>query len=209
MSFSLDEEHREKFCDDESRSGEHGRSWIFIRPSVHLSIRRWAFRGRRSHARNVYVPRKSARSGREGFGGGGCARDEVEDGIGIANIPLLRLSRSPWSISLLLHRPLTRPPARSACALTPDRARGAYRGAYFQESSPADDKSPDFAGPLFLSAAAMPKPKLGLNLFWSTLRALLFCHYFKMLFKRKKYKAVRCTAGSLRDAWAYSLFSTF
>lgn len=62
---------------------------------------------------------------------GGCARDEVEDGIGIANIPLLRLS----DLSSLSD-PST---ARS----DPERVRNACRGAYFTEFSP-DNKSPDF-----------------------------------------------------------------
>lgn len=104
---------------------------------------------RRSHARNVYVPRKNAR----GKGGGMevevTARNEVEDGIGIANIPLLRLSgslQSHRSISPLRHRPSVRPSA----ALTPERVRGAYRRACFKESS-LDDKSPDFAGFKFVT----------------------------------------------------------
>jgi len=78
-------------------------------------------------------------------GVGGCARDEVEDGIGIANISLLRLSPiSPVSPIYLSSPPSTVRP------LAPERARDTYRRVCFKESS-LDDKSSDFAGFKFVT----------------------------------------------------------
>lgn len=79
--------------------------------------RRRTFRGRRSHAEKR--PSEERAGGRRD---GGCARDEVEDGIGIANIPLLRLSPVVASLTDLSLRSSIDP-----LALTPERVRGAYR----------------------------------------------------------------------------------
>lgn len=111
------------------------------------SVRRWTFRGRRSHARNVYVPRKSGEGGRDG--GGGCRerRGRRWDwNCKYPSSPSLRVSTvSP------IYLPAT-PSTVRPLALTPERVRyiGAYRRACFKESSP-DDKSPDFAGFKFVT----------------------------------------------------------
>lgn len=88
---------------------------------------------------------KRLRPSQECVGGrreGGCARDEVEDGIGIANIPLLYLSGLSSLCNLSLLSSIDHP-SLPCFALTPGRVWGAYRGACSTESS-LDDKSPDF-----------------------------------------------------------------
>lgn len=134
-------ENREK-SRDMFRPARRDESWSRV---AFTSVRRWTFRGRRSHARNVYVPRKSATAGGGRDGGGGCARDEVEDGIGIANIPLLRLTSLA---DLSLRSTIDRPPARS----DPGTYTRCISPSMFQRIFSLDDKSPDFTGFKFVTA---------------------------------------------------------
>lgn len=68
------------------------------------SVRRWTFRGRRSHTRNIYVPRRSVLE----VGGMEVAR-ETRSKMGLElQISLFSSSPSLWSISPFLHRPFVR-----------------------------------------------------------------------------------------------------
>jgi len=124
-----------------------GKNRDVFRPALRIAFLRPFAVGHSAASEVTRETSTSLGTGGRRDGVGGCARDEVEDGIGIANIPLLRLSPiSPVSPIYLSAPPSTVRPL----ALTPERVRDTYRRVCFKESS-LDDKSSDFAGFKFVT----------------------------------------------------------